>query len=127
MRWALVLLVLSACQAPIEHRRITGAFTYGFEFNHFRETGQADANWCLSQESVEILGLGRPNRWMVRVDIVADAEISAPGQYGHMGMCTREVRITRIIQKSEPYCALSAEACLQIEEIERREALEQRD
>ena len=102
MRIVVLVLTLAACGQSAEQRRLTGTFTYGFEQNAF-EAGQPHGEgWCLASESVELLGVERPPRMdRVTVDLTIDAKISPPGRYGHMGMCTREVRITRIVQRSQ--------------------------
>lgn len=104
-------LALTACAPPTERRQLTGTLSYGFEHNSF-EPAAPDESWCLAQESVQLLGVERPPRnVVVAVDLTIDAEISAPGRYGHMGMCTREVRIIEIIQRGEQYCPSSPEVC----------------
>ena len=119
MRWAVALVALAACQAPAEHRRLTGTFTYGFEVNDFRELGKPDQYWCLSSAGTELLNLERPPRMRsLSVDLTVEAEIGPPGRYGHLGTCAREVRIIRVIERGLPYCPYSRGLCAEIEAVE---------
>jgi hypothetical protein len=106
------VLALVACGPPGERQRLTGTFTYGFEHNALEAGQPRQEAWCLAEESVELLGVERPPRNdRVGINLTIDAQISAPGRYGHMGMCAREVRITRIVERGEQYCLSSPEAC----------------
>jgi len=115
-------LALAACGPPIEQRRLTGRFTYGFEHNVFDAGQPRGEEWCLASHSVEMLGVERPPfNSIVAVNLTVDAQISPLGQYGHMGMCGREVLIRRIIERSEAYCPYSADLCARIEELAARD------
>jgi hypothetical protein len=111
MRAALLAVVLVACQQPVEHRQISGVFSYGFEHNWFLENATSN-EFCLAEDSIEQLGIRRPPRMLiVRHELIVDADISSPGHYGHMGACARELRITRIIERRQLECTYPPEHC----------------
>jgi hypothetical protein len=117
-----LVLALAACGPAVEQRRLTARFTYGFEHNVFSAGQPRGEEWCLASRSVEMLGVERPPfNSVVAVDLTVDAEVSPPGQYGHMGMCAREVLITRIVERSQPYCPYSADLCARLEELAARD------
>jgi hypothetical protein len=107
-----LVLAAAACAQPTERRRLTGSFSYGFEHNRFSAGQPRDQDWCLAEESVELLSVQRPPRnELVGMELTIDAEISGPGRYGHMGLCTHEIRIRRIIERGEQYCPETPEVC----------------
>lgn len=103
-RRALLIAALgvSACAAnPVSGvRRYAGRWDFHFETSSF-VTSDGEGPWWLSGEGDAWPALTAPfgeagSPWGV-LDIVVEGELSAPGQYGHLGAYDRELRITRVI------------------------------
>jgi hypothetical protein len=89
-------------------RRLEGTWETGWELNRFREEGrnygQYDG-WCLvadgkAGEPLDAVLRAVPGRnTEIKLRIVIEGRVSEPNQYGfgHMGLCEREVRVTRVI------------------------------
>jgi hypothetical protein len=97
-------VLLLSCAEPSQ--RLLGVYEYGFEHNRFHEEGRgyrADWGWCIDQESWELLDLPAVPEHMTNgsVEIEFEGQISPHGHYGHMGLCEREIHITRLIRKSD--------------------------
>lgn len=118
MRWALcasALLLLPCAEAP---QRFRGVYEYGFEHDRFREEGRdyrGDWGWCMDQQSWELLELPPAPGHMTNgsVQIEFEAQISPHGNFGHMGVCEREVHITRLIRRGDVRfeCYFDAATC----------------
>lgn len=101
---ALMGLVLSACatSAPAVPQRFSGTWTFQFETSAFQLDNGGDRYWLSGEGAVwnEIIapinGSGR-GPWG-REHLVVEGYLSPPGQYGHLGAYTRELRVTRVIE-----------------------------
>lgn len=99
-------LALSACasQASTGPQRFSGSWDWHFETSAFVSDEGRGPYWLSGEGAVwgEITSpIERSGRgpWG-RVHLVVEGELSAPGQYGHLGAYERELRVTRVIESA---------------------------
>lgn len=72
----------------------------------------------MDQESWELLELPSVPGHMTNgsVELEFEAQITPPGHYGHMGLCDREIHITRFLRKGAVSfeCQMDAATCERI-------------
>ena len=105
MRWSILLLPL-AVYGCISHdgesKVFRGCYSYAYERSEFCPPGHspgADCYWLSGEAEAikEVLGEPLPGRG-VRADMEVRATLSAPGNYGHYGASSRELRVSEIIE-----------------------------
>ena len=94
---------LGACASAAETpRQFSGTWDWSFETSAFRTDEGAGPYWLSAEGQtwsqivapIESAGAGP---WG-RLHLVVEADLSAPGRYGHMGAYEREIRVTRVIE-----------------------------
>jgi hypothetical protein len=100
---SLLALALSACStADAGSQRLSGTWDWHFETSSFvTDSGEGPywlsaegSTWADATAPLERAGRGP---WG-RVHLVVEGELSATGQYGHLGAYERELRVTRVIE-----------------------------
>lgn len=99
---AAAALLLTACATaePQGPRRFAGTWDFHFETSSFVSDAGEGPYWLAAngdvwpQLTAPFAEQGGP--WGT-LDVVIEGELSAPGQYGHLGAYERELRITRVI------------------------------
>jgi len=93
---------LAACaNASSAPQRFSGTWDWHFEMSSFTSDAGEGPYW-LHGEGQVWEDLNRPfneaglGPWG-QLRVVVEGELSAPGQYGHLGAYTRELRVTRMI------------------------------
>lgn len=93
---------LAACaSAPAGPRRFSGSWAFHFETSAFRTDAGEGPYWLAGdgdvwpQLTAPFTQAGSP--WG-ELYIVVEGELSAPGQYGHLGAYKHELRVTRVIE-----------------------------
>lgn len=99
------LLALAACAStPGAPTRFSGTFDWHFETAAFL-TDDGEGPYWLSAEGAAWSDITAPiersgrGPWG-RVRLVVEGQLSAPGQYGHLGAYERELRVTRVIESA---------------------------
>ncbi len=100
------LLVLAACAsaAPAGPRRFAGTWAFHFETSAFVTDAGEGPYWLAAVEGEVWPQLTAPftqagGPWG-EAHIVVEGELSAPGQYGHLGAYERELHVTRVIEST---------------------------
>jgi hypothetical protein len=97
------LLALAACAttAPAAGQHYSGTWEFHFETSAFVTDAGDGPYWLVGEGDVwpqltaPFSQTGSP--WG-RAHVVVEGELSAPGQYGHLGAYARELRVTRVIE-----------------------------
>jgi hypothetical protein len=110
MRLALLLLAasISACSAAPRTSRLSGTWEFGFEHNRFRaphQTYEQGWGWCFDRDSPawDALFANHAGDFItVALEVEVEGVVSGPSPegsgYGHLGLCDREVNVTRVIR-----------------------------
>lgn len=99
----LLAMSLSACTTPPEGpQTFTGEWDWHFETSAFRSADGRGPWWLAAEGSawdqlVAPIQRSGGGPWG-RVALTIEGELSAPGQYGHMGAYERQLRVTRVIE-----------------------------
>ncbi len=98
----LLAVSLTACAsaAPAAPHRYSGTWDFHFETSSFVTDGGEGPYWLVGDEvwpqlTAPLNEAGGP--WG-QVRIIVEGELSDPGQYGHLGAYSRELRVTRVIE-----------------------------
>lgn len=97
------LVALAACvsSAPSAPRRFSGAWDFHFETSAFVSDAGEGPYWLAGDGDVwpQLTAPFAPtgNPWGA-AHVIVEGELSAPGQYGHLGAYERELRVTRVIE-----------------------------
>lgn len=97
-----VALPACASSAPAESRRYSGIWAWSFETSAFLPDGGEGPYWLEAEGPVwrELTApIERSGRgpWG-RVHVVVEGQMSAEGQFGHLGAYRRKLRVTRVVQ-----------------------------
>lgn len=102
----LLPILLSACATSPTVRTYTGVYAEGLETMTFQPDGQ-DQPWAVAGgDGVYVLQAAAPlvpstegqPRPPFRVRATIRGELSNPGRYGHLGLFSREITITEVIE-----------------------------
>ncbi|MES1156134.1 MAG: hypothetical protein ABUL73_00005 [Alphaproteobacteria bacterium] len=98
---SLMAFALAACTTTTGAQRYSGTLDWSFETSAFR-TDDGQGPWWLSAEDgkwrdvvAPLQSTGSPYG---HLHLVVEGELSAPGQYGHLGAYARTLRVTRVIE-----------------------------
>ncbi|MGE3251787.1 MAG: hypothetical protein AB7J28_08490 [Hyphomonadaceae bacterium] len=104
LAFVLPLALIACASAHAGHEanaeRFEGVWDFHFETSSFRTTDRQGPYWLSGdgevwpQLTAPFGATGHP--WGT-LDVVVEGELSAPGQYGHLGAYERELRVTRVI------------------------------
>jgi hypothetical protein len=96
------LLALAACAsgAQTSPRSFAGTWAFHFETSAFVTDAGEGPYWLAGDDvwpqlTAPFSTTGNP--WG-EAHVVVEGELSAPGQYGHLGAYERELRVTRVIE-----------------------------
>ena len=99
----LLALALSSCSTPQGARRtFTGVWEWSFETSSFRTDRGVGPYWLTAEgdnweQLVQPLRASGQGPWG-KVAVVVEGDLSAPGQYGHLGAYSHQLRVTRVIE-----------------------------
>ncbi|HYD71622.1 MAG TPA: hypothetical protein VEF55_00680 [Candidatus Binatia bacterium] len=97
---SLLCLALAGSASASTMQRFSGAWDWRFETSAFTTDGGEGPYWLVGEGRVwEQLNapFGDRGPWG-RAHIVVEGTLSAPGQYGHLGAYSRQLRVTRVIE-----------------------------
>ncbi len=97
----LLALPLAACATPAGPKTYSGEWDWHFETSSFRAADGQGPYWLAAEGSawdqiVAPLQRSGGGPWG-RVALTVEGELSAPGQYGHLGAYERQLRVIRVI------------------------------
>ena len=91
-----VIVAISSC-ARTDTLVVRGEYFYNFENASLTPDGKEEC-WEVKGDmsSAEFGGNGTSRPWGIS-NVVVRGALSAPGKYGNMGRCTREISVTEVI------------------------------
>lgn len=99
---ALAALLTACASTPVGSQTYSGTWDWHFETSSFVTDDGAGPYWLSAEGSnwdqiVAPIQRSGGGPWG-RVHLTVEAELSAPGQFGHLGAYEREIRVTRVIE-----------------------------
>jgi hypothetical protein len=98
------IILLLGCSEGQSPQRFAGVWEFSaVEHNRFREEGRTYANgwgWCIAPGGDRLFEVDESNTMRNGVyNVVFEGVISPPAEhgYGHMGLCEREITVTRVV------------------------------
>lgn len=81
-------------QPEPEPQQYAGYYTAAWEKQAFQPCGQREEWWTWNTHHITRTPAGAPGRYFV----VLKGEVSARGQYGHLGMYPRQILVTEVLE-----------------------------